>query len=143
MGCMLEPNPMCMGIRICKNTNKTGRFPIREVASCYGFVFAFELMSGFAEVWTKVGEVRGETRGEAKGRVQGIVETCKLNSFSLETAIDSVLKLISGISREKAETQVKKYWNRPREVANRVKFSQIILDFQGGSETALLNRVIQ
>lgn len=107
MGCMLEPNPMRMGIRISENKNKTGRFPIREAASCYDFVFAFELMSGFAEVWTKAGEVRGE----AKGRVQGIVETCKLNSFSLETAIGSVLKLISGISREEAETQVKKYWN--------------------------------
>lgn len=56
-------------------------------------------MSGFAEVW------------QESGRVQGIVDMCKLNSFSFETAIDSVLKLISGISREEAEIQVKKYWN--------------------------------
>lgn len=68
-------------------------------------------MSGFAEVWTKVGEARGEVRGEVKGEVRGIVRTCKLNNFGLEAAIDSVLKLISGISREEAETQVKKYWN--------------------------------
>lgn len=64
-------------------------------------------MSGFAEAWAKV----GETRGESKGRVQGIVETCKLSNLGFDTAIDYVLKLISGISREEAEIQVKKYWN--------------------------------
>lgn len=53
----------------------------------------------------------GEVRGEVKDGVQGIVDMCKLNSLGFETAIGSVLKLISGISREEAEIQVKKYWN--------------------------------